>query len=133
MIKKASINDINAILSLLEGYGNYSFELLRSIINDSGRHLLLVDENSSGLTGLIFIEFNRDFNSAIVLDLFVKKSERNQGIAKLLKAEAESVCKTEGISQIRTFVSKSNTGMQELNKQLGYSQKGELLIYSKTV
>jgi ribosomal-protein-alanine N-acetyltransferase len=119
-IKKASIEDLATLVALDEeafnnpyGEKNLAYELIENPVSNT--LLYEVDDFALG-----YIIFRITFDSATIVRIGVKKSERKRGIATVLLKEAEKVMKIEGVEFLTLEVRKSNETAISFYKKNGF-------------
>lgn len=117
-IRKAKLTDLDKIIKLVknvkafkvgkEVVGFWPKTSLKKIIKSKDDIILLAEQNNE-LVGFIIINYNINFNKAVIENIFVEKKHRGRGIGRRLLAESLKLLKKRGCGYLCALVNSKNS------------------------
>jgi len=129
LVRPAGLQDIDALVRIEElcfDRGRFRQDHLRWILTNE-RAVTLVEDNGSGLTGVLMLLF--EGRVCRVLSVAVVPDARRRGLGTRLMQIAEDVAMERGCASVRLEVSTRNLAAIELYRGLDYKLDGHLPRY----
>ena len=93
--------------------------------------LFLVACSGSEIVGTIWGTF--DGRRGYVVHLAVRREDRGRGIGTLLMEEVEERFRAIGCQKVHLFVEEHNRDLAEMYRRLGWEERTDLTLFSKTL
>lgn len=141
-VRNAAVGDAEAIFSLGQSVSEFSVNnetvnfwpkpLLENAISSKDTFIIIAEENEK-LVGLAIATYNEGFRKAIIENIYVNQSLRNQGIGRLLLEKLLKQLSERKCEYVATLVPLSANSATKLYESLGFSRGEQFLWLDKSL